>query len=520
MIGIDDLEHQLRATLQPPELPPVAETWRRLQPRLGRQRVERRRLGTPLRVALAVVVLLVLSSSLALASSSDLRDYLSDVASGRASMVGGQVTDSGIRSLYPAPRYTILQPSTLPDGWGFVGYGYHPAPVEVGPVNVPRPDGVIIFSRIAGRDVPGDVVSKANARTRQLLSQTPGQVLALLYAREQQQLAEVVERPVSSDLPVGEPTTVHGLAAVRVSDGGREMVAWVEQGTLLEVSTTTGRAETARLADAVQVTLLVPFQKTEAGRQLLSASPTPPASPDVPLSHRVGPLAIPLGTREEIVRQCGWAPPVDNQPPSQAGDQVRCAALLAAGLTNPQEGWGFDFSPWTRAAERLGIDPSAGPAGDPLVYLVHIEVTNYAGSVVVLDAASGEPYLLVRLLPVPFGPRLGPSETPHATREQVVQTCGWKPEMATQAAGLFPPQTRCAARLIAGNVADPANWSFDRAHWHEAAARLGIDPAIGPPTDPLVYVIEADVADSGGSIVVVDAGTGEPYLLVHPQPGA
>jgi hypothetical protein len=129
---------------------------------------------------------------------------------------------------------------------------------------------------------------------------------------------------------------------------------------------------------------------------------------------------------------------------------VRCAAGLVVGLATDQGSWGFDFSNWSRAAARPGIDPSTGPADDPPVYLVQLDVTEYHGSVVVLDAASREPCLLVALKAVPLGRALGPSEPSHATRDDLVQRCGWRPEMATQTPGFFPPQTRCAARLVSG----------------------------------------------------------------------
>jgi hypothetical protein len=77
--------------------------------------------------------------------------------------------------------------------------------------------------------------------------------------------------------------------------------------------------------------------------------------------------------------------------------QVHCAARLAAGISQDQGGWGYDLSSWAAAAARLGLDPARGPAGDPQVYLVQLDVSEHGGWVVVLDAATAEPYLVAPL---------------------------------------------------------------------------------------------------------------------------
>jgi hypothetical protein len=397
---LDALERQLATRLQPPRLPPVDEAWAGVQSRLLSRGARRRPRRLVVWVALAAAALLVLTTGLALAASPELRDYAADVLSGRATLVGGKITSSGLESLYPAPRFAVLQPSGLPAGWGFVGYGYRPGPVDVGPLNLARPDGVNVFSRIAGRDIPREVVDEAGNRARRLLAGSPGPLLVLLYDQDAGQLVELGERPATDGpLAAGQATSVHGLPAVFTRRQDREVLAWVEQGTRLELSATTGRAEMLRLAEAVRATPLIPFEQTAAGRALANP-PTPPTT--VPLSRRVGEREAPRASRQAIVQQCGWHPDLAARPPEVARDQVLCAARLASGVPQDHGSWGFDVSAWHRAAERLGLDAAAGPAGDPPVYLVQIFDTGEGeGRAVVLDAATGEPYLVVQLKPAP-----------------------------------------------------------------------------------------------------------------------
>ena len=397
---LDALERQLATRLQPPQLPPVDEAWDGVQSRLLRRSARGRPRTLVVQVALAAIALLVVTTGLALAASPELRDYAADVLSGRATLVGGKVTNSGLESLYPAPRFAVLQPSALPNGWGFVGYGYRPGLVDVGPLNLARPDGVSVFSRIAGRDIPRDVVDKAGNRARRLLADSPGPLLVLLYAQDAGQLAELVEHPAEGQrVPTGEEASVRGLPAMFTQQGNREVLTWVERGTRLEISGTTGRAEMLRIADTVRATPLIPFEQTAAG-QAMTNPPTPLTS--VPLSQRVGQRETRRASRQAIEQQCGWNSNVGAEPPEVARDQVLCAARLASGVPNDHGSWGFDVSTWHRAAERLGLDPVAGPAGDPPVYLVQIfDAGERAGRAVVLDAATGEPYLVVQLKPVP-----------------------------------------------------------------------------------------------------------------------
>src|SRR3712207_8346139 len=44
---------------------------------------------------------------------------------------------------------------------------------------------------------------------------------------------------------------------------------------------------------------------------------------------------------------------------------------------------------WQQAAERLGLDPAGGPAGNPTVWMATLDVSDNGGSVVVLDVETG-----------------------------------------------------------------------------------------------------------------------------------
>jgi hypothetical protein len=81
--------------------------------------------------------------------------------------------------------------------------------------------------------------------------------------------------------------------------------------------------------------------------------------------------------------------------------QVRCAARLASGIIDEHGGSGMSELSWQVAAQLLGIDPSNGPAADPRVYLVELDVSEQGGSVAVVDVQTAEPYFVARLKPAP-----------------------------------------------------------------------------------------------------------------------
>ena len=53
------------------------------------------------------------------------------------------------------------------------------------------------------------------------------------------------------------------------------------------------------------------------------------------------------------------------------------------------------------AAQLLGINPATGPAADPRVYLVELDVSEQGGSVAVVDVQTAQPYFVARLKPAP-----------------------------------------------------------------------------------------------------------------------
>ncbi len=57
-------------------------------------------------------------------------------------------------------------------------------------------------------------------------------------------------------------------------------------------------------------------------------------------------------------------------------------------------------------------------------------------------------------------------------------------------------------------------YGLSRYSWHEAAARLGLDPSVGPAGDPTVWMATFEEA-KGGEVVILDASTGTPYLVVR-----
>ncbi len=131
---------------------------------------------------------------------------------------------------------------------------------------------------------------------------------------------------------------------------------------------------------------------------------------------------FPLAVRRRVARSCsdyGWA-----------GSCVASAN---------------DQRPWSAAATQLGVSPTSGPAGDPLVYVVQLDVCSFGGRVVVLDAASGQPYFVAALKPVPLGRQLGAREAPHVTRDEIVRVYGRQPRMATGAPAISHPK-RAAPR--------------------------------------------------------------------------
>jgi hypothetical protein len=386
------LEELLEARLRPREVPPTESVWWGVRRRLGAH--PRRARRVLLRAGLALAMLLALGAGLALASP-DLRAWVGGVA------VGLRGSSHGVASLEPAPPFTVLQPSALPAGWTLVANGYNPGPGRSGApgwsgVGSTAPSAVSVASRVAGQDVPPATRELAQARAQDLLGNGAEAALALVYADPTGQLIEVVERSAAGKaLPAGRATTVGSQPAVVALRDGQEVLAFVRQDTLVEVSGSAGRDDRLRLAASLQPAALAPVDATAAGQ----APPTPPAWTRVPLSSRPGAQEPPHATREAIVRQCGWDAALGSSALGEAMQQVHCAARLAAASPDDQGAWAYSRTSWRAAAQQLGTD-AAGPPGATQVYLVQLDVSERGGSVVVLDATTAQPYLVARLQPV------------------------------------------------------------------------------------------------------------------------
>ena len=143
--------------------------------------------------------------------------------------------------------------------------------------------------------------------------------------------------------------------------------------------------------------MLAPFETTEAGQHLPHPQFTPTG---ITLAQRVDTVEAPKASREVIRDRCGvW----DGDPGSLAeiSEQARCVARVAMGVDEIKGSSGTSRRNWREEAERLGLDPALGPSGNPMIWSVQFEFSEGRSLVVVLDAATGEPYLIVRLRPVP-----------------------------------------------------------------------------------------------------------------------
>ncbi len=109
------------------------------------------------------------------------------------------------------------------------------------------------------------------------------------------------------------------------------------------------------------------------------------------------------------------------------------------------------------------------------------------------------------------------SVPPKADESAVVESCGAWGLPTTPG----HPQILCTARVLAGHAPAESRGrgiSIQRLTWAEAATQLGADPAGGPAGDRAVLLVELDSASAVGAVVVLDAATGAPVLLLEPRP--
>jgi len=118
------------------------------------------------------------------------------------------------------------------------------------------------------------------------------------------------------------------------------------------------------------------------------------------------PDGLPPGASE----RCGaWNAELYRTDPPASFAQATCVARLVAGVG---EGTSSALSrlSWREAAEGLGLGAAGGPAtppGNPTVWLARLGGAPHeppgSGRVVVLDTATGRPYVLVTLGLEPYG---------------------------------------------------------------------------------------------------------------------
>lgn len=95
-------------------------------------------------------------------------------------------------------------------------------------------------------------------------------------------------------------------------------------------------------------------------------------------------------------------------------------------------------------------------------------------------------------------------------RAAIAQRCGaWDASLHTASL----EQIGCYAMSIIGS-SGKEGYSYDRATWAEASARLGTDPTIGPADDRTVWLITFGTGNAIVNQVILDAETGDPLLII------
>lgn len=374
----DHIENRLRLALHPKRFPESSETWDRIERRLVRTS------PCPPRwywmFALTALVLLTVTTSIVLATSTAAQAQL-------RALTGIAVSNNRLEGVSPRTPLAVFQPTYLPSGTTLVTTAYSAGSAGNAPL---EPSVNSTLSRAGGREITPDVVATATRRGNLYLSNANGPIVVLIFADETKRYIEITQQPAAGkSLPKGDSIMIRRASGVRFQDDGREVIAWVEQGTLIQIATTIARPEAVRVAESLQQTPIAMVQST--------ISATPPAWVAVPLARRVQAVRKVAVDRSEVIRACGMWDPSNHGITGY--EQVLCAARIVSG--DQSGNFGVDRYPWEQAATRLGIDTSIAPPGNPLVYLVQINVSDRGGSVVVLDALNGDPYLLVTLAALP-----------------------------------------------------------------------------------------------------------------------
>lgn len=375
----EELEARLRQALRPERIPPAQATWGRLRDRAAAPggSPSRRR---ALRALVGAAAVVLATAGLAFAGSPALRQQVAQ-AVGIAG-VGGRVL-----SLSPAPPFAVLQPAALPAGMQLLAQGYNPNTAS----GAPRPIAVGGMARPAGAAGDPRLAQIAGAEATRLL-QRGGPALALVYADAAGRLVALVERPDGgAPPPAGEAVAIGQARGVLARDGEDTVLTWAERGTRLELRGSAGREELLRLAASLRVSRL-------GG---LPGGP-PPATPPPAPRERAAATAVPTAPAADLARRCGvWAPAAAGQLSPETAQRAHCIAQALTGDTASSSA-GESLVPWQEAARQWGIDPSSGPAGDPLVLVVELGDQRGVGRwLAVLDPGTGRPYVTAQLRPVP-----------------------------------------------------------------------------------------------------------------------
>ncbi len=253
------LARRLGAALR--EIPPVpaSGTWDAIAPALSHPTRRPRRSRLALLAAAALVILGMVAMA---ASDADLRVYAADLASGRGPQVGGRIASGRLASLYPLPPFRVFQPDIPAARLRLVAFAYNPGPLEVGPIALPRPDGVFAYSRIDGQEVPEEWVRSAASRARARLRQRGDPPLVLVYVEADGSLVELVQRGAPREaLPAGDATLVQGGPAVFIAgESGESTLATQLGGTSVEITVQGGRAQASAVAARLRAWPLAPFE--------------------------------------------------------------------------------------------------------------------------------------------------------------------------------------------------------------------------------------------------------------------
>jgi len=132
--------------------------------------------------------------------------------------------------------------------------------------------------------------------------------------------------------------------------------------------------------------------------------------------------------------------------------------------------------------------------------------------------AGASPATLAGWRPVPLSPRAGTPRVITVTDdpEERERSCG--PWDTTASPQVRYASAVCIAVLVAENgQRSLANQIVSYGHWDEALTVFGLADIPGPPADRLVAIVRIGRLNGDAYVVILDAATGVPYLIVWPD---